>query len=92
VWSPDGTRIAFFDESAGRGTELVTVRPDGTELTRVRPEGLTGEVVSFTWAPDGRRILPHQVPPARAVVVAWQWQRPRQLPRCPPRARSSSLP
>jgi Tol biopolymer transport system component len=66
AWSPDGSRIAFFDVSQvadGDATEqytLMTVRADGKQAVRVHDAGCcAGDRVrppSVAWSPDGTRL------------------------------------
>ncbi|HVT14888.1 MAG TPA: protein kinase [Thermoanaerobaculia bacterium] len=52
VWSPDGSRLAFYSNRSGR-YELWTILPDGSRLeqiTRTRGPG----IVVPSWSPDGR--------------------------------------
>jgi Tol biopolymer transport system component len=51
-WSPDGSRVAFLSGSSGTGT-LYIVDADGSNersLTSI-------EIVGFSWAPDGTRLV-----------------------------------
>ena len=65
AWSPDGSRIAFFDvaqdqqHALGRYT-LMTTRPDGSDLVAVHDAGWcecdrTGPP-SVAWSPDGTQL------------------------------------
>jgi Tol biopolymer transport system component len=53
VWSPDGTRIAFYSFAEGT-SNIYTVHPDGSGRTRITndPAGATDPA----WSPDGTRI------------------------------------
>ena len=54
-WSPDGTRIAFNDDSDGNH-DVYVVAPDGSGLTQVtHTEGESG-AWEPRWSPDGTRI------------------------------------
>jgi Tol biopolymer transport system component len=53
MWSPDGTRIAFYSDRSGE-YELWTIRPDGSGLVQItQGAGTAGWPV---WSPDGARI------------------------------------
>ena len=53
-WSPDGQRIAFLSDRAGKN-QVFVIRPDGGEARQV--SYFKGGVSSFEWSPDGRRLL-----------------------------------
>jgi WD40 repeat protein len=66
-WSPDGSRIAFFDVSQGVGSgqstdqyTLMTISADGKQPARVHDAGCCagGRVAppSVVWSPDGTRL------------------------------------
>ncbi len=53
VWTPDGTRIAFYSDRSG-GYDLWTVRPDGSGLVELTSgSGVSGFPV---WSPEGKAI------------------------------------
>jgi Tol biopolymer transport system component len=58
-WSPDGTRVLFRAPRTGefRGSNLYTVRPDGTGLRQVTRVGAAVEILSASYAPDGKWIV-----------------------------------
>lgn len=57
-WSPDGTRILFRGPThAFIGSNLYTVRPDGSGLKQLTRFGGAVEVLSASYAPDGRWIV-----------------------------------
>ena len=64
AWSPGGTRIAYRDTHF----DLHVVRPDGS-----RPRLVYVNVSSFSWAPDGRRLVVTSFSnaggPGRAVIL-----------------------
>jgi TolB protein len=66
-WSPDGSRLVFhsyYDEHAGKSSNLFTIRPDGGKMTPLTH--LAGGVVQAlgpSWSPDGKRIVWHKVSP-----------------------------
>jgi Tol biopolymer transport system component len=53
VWSPDGTRIAFYSDRSG-AYELWTIRPDGSGLAQITQGAATAGLP--VWSPDGGRI------------------------------------
>jgi len=53
-WSPDGTRIAFLAEGDEGRPQVFVLPLDGGEAAHVTK--LPTGVVSFEWAPDGRRL------------------------------------
>jgi Tol biopolymer transport system component len=59
IFSPDGTRIAFFRTKAGVSPQgagaLFTVDDDGTNLRRITPWG--GAFMDQSWSPDGQWII-----------------------------------
>jgi Tol biopolymer transport system component len=67
VWSPDGQRIAFAGASVltgllpaaiRRGSEIWMVAADGSGLRRaIQAPPDTGEIHSFCWWSDGKRLL-----------------------------------
>lgn len=55
VWSPDGTRIAYFSDRAGRGLNVFITPADGSG----RPEALTtgdGTLLPTSFSPDGKLL------------------------------------
>ena len=58
-WNPDGTRIGLVYESFTPrfNSGFYTVRPDGTELRQVKFGSADVELKSFSWSPDGRRLV-----------------------------------
>ena len=58
-WNPDGTRIGLVYTSFTRkfNSGFYTVRPDGTELQQVKFGSADVELKSFSWSPDGRRLV-----------------------------------
>lgn len=62
VFSPDGSRIAFWSERLVGGVPLISLyvmRSDGSDLWRVTPPEILRNSVHLppaTWSPDGRRL------------------------------------
>jgi len=56
-WSPDGTRIAYYDSAESGGSKSIyLIRPDGTD-NRVLVQGrATGQAARAAFSPDGTRI------------------------------------
>jgi serine/threonine-protein kinase len=54
AWTPDGTRIVYWDFDAER---LMSVRPDGSGSTRFTVTPRTDLPVSVDWSSDGRWIV-----------------------------------
>jgi hypothetical protein len=53
VWSPDGTRLAFFSDRSG-SYEIWTIRRDGSDLQQItRGAG----AIEPHWSPDGTKIV-----------------------------------
>ncbi len=55
VWSPDGTRIAYFSDASGE-YELHVAPQDGKGEVRHYPLGGAGFYERPRWAPDGRKL------------------------------------
>jgi TolB protein len=57
VWSPDGTRLAFVNETQ-EGSEIWIVGLDGTVVRQLRPcvDGTCLDPDRAVWSPDGRRL------------------------------------
>jgi dipeptidyl aminopeptidase/acylaminoacyl peptidase len=57
-WSPSGTHIAFYGDSAGTGASLYLMNADGTGRKRLVRAGQAGGIPPgcFAWSPDGSRI------------------------------------
>ena len=57
-WSPDGKRILFrAPEAEVAGSNLYTVRPDGRDLEQLTRFARATEVLSASYAPDGKWIV-----------------------------------
>ncbi|HVT14887.1 MAG TPA: protein kinase [Thermoanaerobaculia bacterium] len=54
VWSPDGSRVAFYSNRSGR-YELWSIRPDGSRLEELTSSN-DRSAVNPLWSPDGRRL------------------------------------
>ncbi|HVT14891.1 MAG TPA: protein kinase [Thermoanaerobaculia bacterium] len=55
VWSPDGSRIAFYSNRSGR-YELWIIRPDGSGLEQITSADGPGPTFNPIWSPDGRKL------------------------------------
>jgi Tol biopolymer transport system component len=56
AWSPDGTRVAFVEGTAGPLGRLWVARIDGTGARQIAAVGRDVEVSAPSWSPDGTRI------------------------------------
>ena len=52
VWSPDGSRIAFFSTRGG-DYDIWTIRPDGSDAQQITTSGF----MFAQWAPDSKRLI-----------------------------------
>jgi len=52
IWSPDGSRIAFFEDG-----DLWTMAPDGSDARRLTHTPTVAKSGPLLWSRDGRRIL-----------------------------------
>jgi TolB protein len=55
VWSPSGSRIAFWGSGAGDTSDIYVMNQDGTGLTNVTNTADRGELEP-AWSPDGTKI------------------------------------
>ena len=55
VWSPDGSKIAFFSARRGNGYELYLMDADGNNQRPLRAESPVVPF-GFVWSPDGTRV------------------------------------
>lgn len=55
-WSPDGKRLAFFSDRAGKN-EIWTVIPDGKSAPQQLTFAGTGRAVLQDWSPDGKFMV-----------------------------------
>jgi Tol biopolymer transport system component len=54
VWSPDGSRIAFFSDRRGNGYEIYLMNADGSNQHPLRADStIYGD---FDWSPDSARL------------------------------------
>jgi len=56
AWSPDGTKIAFSNDTVLGDTEIYTMNPSGSSRTALTNTPTVAEYVS-AWSPDGTQIL-----------------------------------
>lgn len=81
-WSPDGKRIAFFSNRAGRRWEIWTISPDGSNLQQMT-RGETVDSIWPVWSPDGRSLaysIFGKNPFLMTVGRPWDQQSPQALP------------
>lgn len=57
VYSPDGTRIAYFDGMGDWGHSLRVMRSDGTGIRVLREGWGASHVDDLAWSPDGSRLM-----------------------------------
>ncbi len=80
-WSPDGSKIAFYSQRSGSGSDLWTIRPDGSginQLTETRYR-----ITHFAWSPDGSRIAYSSAEGHTYIFdpeSPWEEQSPEKLP------------
>jgi dipeptidyl aminopeptidase/acylaminoacyl peptidase len=81
IFSPDGTRIAFFRTKAGVSPQgagaLFTVDIDGSNLQRITPWG--GAFMDQSWSPDGQWII-YQRPYGVLTMVHPDGSEPHDVP------------
>jgi Tol biopolymer transport system component len=81
IFSPDGTRIAFFRTKAAFGPQgagaLFTVDVDGSNLRRITPWG--GAFMDQSWSPDGQWII-YQRPYGVLTMVHPDGSGPHDVP------------
>jgi Tol biopolymer transport system component len=75
AWAPDGSLIAFRGWTAGDGTGVYLVTPDGSDARRVSapgPEVAQSDRSSWTWprwSPDSRQLVfAYQGEPGRHII------------------------
>jgi tricorn protease len=56
IWSPDGTKVAWFSDASGEGYALMIGSQDGLTAPRSIPIGESKMAWEPTWSPDGKRI------------------------------------
>jgi Tol biopolymer transport system component len=64
VWSPDGTKIAFYSQINGL-LQIFLMNPDGTGLTQLTNLAVGAQFPD--WSPDGTRIV-FQTPPITVTI------------------------
>ena len=64
-WSPDGSQLAYSDQSTGDGKAFV-VRSDGRDPRELR--GLEGSVAWIAWAPDGKKLYVTSIGASKRIV------------------------
>ncbi len=59
LWSPDGTRIAYFQVAGAPNDGIYEYRVDGSQPPRLlcRRDGPDQGIVPMSWLPDGSRLL-----------------------------------
>ncbi|MGE5460414.1 MAG: TolB family protein [Solirubrobacterales bacterium] len=81
VFSPDGTRIAFFRTKAGVSPQgagaIFTIGVDGSNLRRITPWG--GAFLDQSWSPDGQWII-YQRPYGVLTMVHPDGSDPHDVP------------
>jgi len=83
--SPDGSLIAFFEDTEGLGTQIFTVGTDGRDLRQVTRDEHNINIMP-RWSPDGSQLYYYQelpepsyrrIPvdggPSVTIVSGWRW-------------------
>jgi Tol biopolymer transport system component len=53
VWSPDGSKIAFFYDQSSSGGQIFLINADGTGMRQFTTSGAN---IGVAWSPDGSKI------------------------------------
>ena len=56
-YSPDGRKIAFTSQSAGKQPQIWVMNSDGTNLKQLTKEGVYADAVPFSWSPSGNFLV-----------------------------------
>ena len=79
-WSPDGSRIAFHSNRAGKH-DIWLINPDGSALERLTYAPAPA-VYTPVWSPDGKRLV-YSIPDANPFVMQvakpWKEQSPKPV-------------
>jgi Tol biopolymer transport system component len=67
IWSPDGTRLAFYSNRVGVNAQIWTIKTDGSALTQVSDVGV-GALSFPQYAPDASRIVATSLFERRVLV------------------------
>lgn len=67
VWSPDGSRLAFYSNHDGRGQQIWTINRDGSGLTQITD--LNAELNFPNFSPTGDRIVATVLRDQRVLIL-----------------------
>lgn len=81
-WSPDGTRLAYVSDAAGRGPELYVRWMESGDSALI--SNLPSPPSSLTWSPDGTQIAYSALVKGEATTLAEPPEKPQGAEWAPP--------